>query len=544
MKRTKKIFAMLLAFTMILGMTLTASAETTTATPSSNDKLKISATNIEEADVTVTAYQIVEANYTENGFTGYSWAVGCGFANTKEVFVNGVLNLSDTELAALTSKISDLSSFEMEKDTNTDTTYVSKEKLEAGTYMILVTGSASTIYNPMIASVYYKVDGTGIATDAVNATDKWSLETKNAYAKSDKPSVDKVIVKADDIEVKGDDGAYNENINFKVTGVIPSYSKQYTTVNYNIVDTLSTGLSFVSNEKDVIVKVESDEPTTEIVKAGDDTYSVTISGQIMTIAFASDYIKANGLKEVEVTYVAKINENAPLNYNGNTNTVYAEYSNNPTDETSKGKTPEVVTYHYTFGIDASLLGSTVTSELFKTDNGVIEAGATETTYTYLNGAEFTLTRTDAPDDYTGKTVYTTITGDGGETGDIQFKGLDAGTYTLVETKAPTGYQLDTTEHSVVITAEYNTDGTLKSYAIVIDGKPEGTSTYVNKATDNKVDELGDIKQTATSTLIKNTKLIALPSTGGIGTTIFTVAGCVIMIAAVVLFLANRRRDAR
>lgn len=79
---------------------------------------------------------------------------------------------------------------------------------------------------------------------------------------------------------------------------------------------------------------------------------------------------------------------------------------------------------------------------------------------------------------------------------------------------------------------------------MIDGKPEGTSTYVNNATDNKVDNVGDISQTATSTLIKNTKLIALPSTGGIGTTIFTVAGCVIMIAAAVLFLANRRRDAR
>lgn len=544
MKKMKKILAMLLAFTMILGMALTASAETSTDAPSNKDKLKISATNIEEAGVTVTAYQIVEANYTPNGFTGFSWAAGCGFAATKEVFANGALNLSDTEIATLTTKISSLNSFEMEKDTTTATTYISKNELEAGTYMILVTGSASTIYNPMIASVYYKVDGTGFATDVVSAKDKWSLETKNAYAKSDKPSVDKVIVKADNSEVKGDDGAYNEEINFKVTGVIPSYSKQYTTVNYNIVDTLSTGLSFVSAEEDVIVKVGLDELTTEIVEAGVDTYTVTISGQTMTIAFASEYIKNNGLKAVEVTYAAKLNENAALNYNGNTNTVYAEYSNNPTNTTSKGKTPEVVTYHYTFGIDASLLGSTVTSELFKTDNGVIEEGATETTYTYLDGAEFTLTRTDAPADYTGKTVYTAITGAGGVKGDIQFKGLDAGTYTLVETKAPTGYQLDTTEHSVEITAEYNTDGTLESYSIVIDGKNDGTSTYVNNATDNKVDKVDEIGQTATSTLIKNTKLIALPSTGGIGTTIFTVGGCLIMIAAAALFLANRRREAR
>lgn len=100
---------------------------------------------------------------------------------------------------------------------------------------------------------------------------------------------------------------------------------------------------------------------------------------------------------------------------------------------------------------------------------------------------------------------------------IHFEGLDAGEYTLVETVAKEGYSINNTKYTVKITPEYNTDGTLKSKTITIDG---------NKA---KVE-------------VQNTKISALPSTGGIGTTIFTIAGCVIMIAAAGLFFASRKKS--
>ena len=88
---------------------------------------------------------------------------------------------------------------------------------------------------------------------------------------------------------------------------------------------------------------------------------------------------------------------------------------------------------------------------------------------------------------------------------------------LVETIAKDGYSINNTKYSVEIIPEYNTDGTLKDKTIKING-----------VADTKVE-------------VQNTKISALPSTGGIGTTIFTIGGCAIMIVAAGLFFATRRK---
>ena len=133
-------------------------------------------------------------------------------------------------------------------------------------------------------------------------------------------------------------------------------------------------------------------------------------------------------------------------------------------------------------------------------------------------------------------VYTAISDDSGA---LSFTGLDEGTYTLRETVAPSGYTLEGIDHTVVITAEHNDDGTLKTYSITIDG--EATSTY-SATYDGESKTV--VKDEVEATKIVNTELIALPSTGGIGTTIFTVMGCVIMVTAAGLFIVNRRREAK
>ena len=116
---------------------------------------------------------------------------------------------------------------------------------------------------------------------------------------------------------------------------------------------------------------------------------------------------------------------------------------------------------------------------------------------------------------------------------------------LVETEAPAGYSLDPKEHDVEITAEYYTKpeenkGKLKSYTIKIDN--EATSTYTATYTSSEGTKVTTIDKTQLGvTGIKNTKLAQLPSTGGIGTTIFTIGGCAIMIIAAGLFFATRRK---
>ena len=119
---------------------------------------------------------------------------------------------------------------------------------------------------------------------------------------------------------------------------------------------------------------------------------------------------------------------------------------------------------------------------------------------------------------------------------MTFKGLDAGTYTLVETVAPEGFTLDTQSHTVVITPTYNSDGTLASYSITIDG--ETTSTYTATYDNGTITKIsGD----SATTMIKNTKMGTLPSTGGMGTYLFTIIGVVVMAGAAGAFFISRRK---
>ena len=260
----------------------------------------------------------------------------------------------------------------------------------------------------------------------------------------------------------------------------------------------------------------------------------------MQIAFKKGYILANGGKTVEVNYKAILTDDAKVNFDPHTNTVYIEYTNSPSG-TANAKTEEKKTYHYTFAIDGNINGTSTTNnrkttELVKVDeNGKVISTRSETEIdeskeTHAGvGATFTLTSKTDPDK-----VYTAITD---EDGYMYFKGLDAGEYTLVETVAPEGFTLDTNPHDVLISASYNADGTLASYTITIDENPGSTytATYDN-GTITKIDG------TSSVTYIRNTRMGELPSTGGMGTYLFTIIGVVVMAGAVGAFLINRRKE--
>ena len=546
MKKMKKLFAVILSLAMVLGMSLTAFAAPTGTKPVETDKATATVSNV-EAGATVTAYRIVEPTYNDKGFTGYKLAEGVTLANMLEPTSNEVTGIAANKelLATLTKET--LSAPEGATGLTTYTT-----ALGAGYWVVVVEGSAiQEVYNPMLVGIYYSVEGSGdnntLVNGTVDANSKWDLNSTPAYAKSEQPTIDKKITGStgkdtSDGNESGNDVAIGDTVNFQIDTKIPSYSKSYKEVMVKITDTMGKGLTLADPVK-LVVTVGG-----KAVEAGADTFTFTPAEdkKSFEISFASAYALAHSGEAVVVTYDAVLGEDAGLNFDPNTNTAKLEYTNDPSGNTNE---IEDKTYTYTFGIDANLFGSDgsvwnkFTEELLKTGEvrKVILDSGEEVETTTLPGAEFTLTRADGKE-------YTTVSD---ENGYLSFTGLDAGTYTLQETKAPEGYSLNDAEIPVEITATYNGDGTLKSYSIKVNNKETSTYTATYDATTKKVTNIevepgheNDWSDVSDTHEIKNTKLASLPSTGGIGTTIFTIGGCAIMIIAAGLFFASRRKAAK
>lgn len=541
MKKMKKIFAALLTLAMVLGMSMTTFAVNITGTPSENDKATITVQNV-ESGATVKAYQIVEATYNQNNIVGFSGYAPVSLRTTEgtDVSVNSanVLQPTAQEITTIANAIAsnklNISSVNVIPDGYGNYT----ADVGAGYWLIIVENTNTTIYNPMLAGVYYaNEDGTGNTLEGgtVDADSKLTIGSTPVYAKStDVPVLDKEIAEssyASPENKKGNDLKIGDTVSFKLTTTIPDYSDAYTNLTFKITDTLDAGLTF---DADSFKLNGKDLP-------GDVT--ATVNGQTATINFTEEYIKENGNLEITVTYDAVLNDKATVNFVANKNTAYITYTNNQ-GETANGE--EKKTYHYTFALDGMLNGENgvdtiKTSEIIKVDeNGnVVNKVDTENKTSAivtgaLGGATFELYQKDGEGNIIQATRKTAVSSADGY---MNFSGLDAGTYYLKETEAPNGYQIDNTEHEVVIAATYNENGTLKSYTITIDG--ERTSTYTATYTGETIT---NIDSTVETTTIKNTKLSELPSTGGIGTTIFTIGGCIIMIAAAGLFFASRRKE--
>lgn len=505
MKKIKRIMAMLLAMVMVLGMTVTAMAAGTK--PTANDKKEVTVFGL-EAGAEVKAYQIIEGKYDDNGFVGYKWvdAVKEG-ADVKFSEPNVVEGLNSDLITDLAGKTNILGT-PVTGEVAAEQTEVALE-LNAGTWMIIVTPpteDADKIYNPMIASVYYNVSGSdnGMTGGSVDAGTNWILETTGAYAKSTEITIEK------NVDLKDEYSEVGTQVGFTVNTVIPSYSKEYKEVKFVVSDKLVSGLQFTEKDAAPVVMVNG----TALKNENEKEYKYKrVDDKNFTITFTEEYIKGLADKSVEerkvnITYTATVTEEAIIQTGENEVTI--EYTNKP-GETTSSKTDK---------------DDTFTFEL----NGVLQKVKEDKTS--LEGAEFTLYRQYDEDNNTLSDEFAryTTTADG----DIKFRGLDADTiYYLKETVAPAGYSLNEHVYKVEIKdiTKDSKNGKVISYKVYIDGKEKSEIEY-GKPSENFGDQ------------VINTKLSSLPSTGGIGTTIFTIGGCVIMIAAAGLFFASRRKTAK
>ena len=511
MKAIRKMMALVIAMVMVLGLCSTvAFAEPADLTVDE----KVSVTGFEDGD-TVTAYQFI------TWVDGEGWQLAEDIADiTLDDIIDG---LTVEELATLASQTDKMTAV---TGTTSGTTWelTCGTMATAGSYLVLVTANdAAHIYNPAVVSADF--DGTNDA--AVDLTEEEAMIKKQDVTVTKEADND-----PDDLDVQ-----VGDIVPFTVTVTVPQYSDSWTEPYFAVSDELSSGLT---------LKVL---PTIEGLTEGTDyTLEGAIGDDSFTITFSEDYLKDNASTALEIKYSVLVGEAVldTAQVHEETNKVTLEFSNNPSNSADH-KTVDDETHHYTFAIDASRLGqgSSKTNELIKV--GVDEDGNPITTYkegkplpdkvSPLADAEFTLTGT-GPNN-TGETV---LTAKSDADGRIFFNNLEVGTYTLEETKAPAGYIKDPDQHTVVISAEYNEDTTLKNYTITIDG--EATSTYT--ATTNTTTGTVTYEAPAGGNdifPINNKKGTELPSTGGIGTTIFYVLGAVLVLGGGILLISRRRMNA-
>lgn len=265
---------------------------------------------------------------------------------------------------------------------------------------------------------------------------------------------------------------------------------------FDFVDTLSDGLDFADNMDLKVYATENAgaDPVVWTELTQDEDYTVTKNNKVLTISFKIDSIK--NCAEVKATYQAVLNENAIISINSGTNenTFKVEYSNNPDTEYEE-VTEEVDTYGFTLQKNdensSALAGAKF--ELYDAKVG----GNKVPFYTAVNK------ETGKP---TGDQV-TEVTTD--KAGQASFYGLKAGTYYLEEVEAPEGYN-PLKERVEIVVSEETT--------VFVDGQETVDITVVN------------------------TKGFTLPETGGMGTTIFTIGGIVLMAGAAVLIVRMNRKE--
>ncbi len=358
------------------------------------------------------------------------------------------------------------------------------------------TASGTTLTFSNLAYGYYLVDsslGTVLTLDStepnVTVTDK-----------NTSPTVTKTVME----DSTGTYGSTNtadiaETVYFRI-----EIDDAYASSNLVLHDTLSSGLTLDTSSFAVQVGASQSTAGTTV---DSQYYTITTTGLndgcTFEISFTDTFTSSilTNTQVIIITYTATVNENAVIGSTGNPNTTHVSYGNASTSTASVTTTYvyELNVYKYTTDANSSEVALADASfYLYREVNGTKY-------YAVLNSSNkitgWTTTQGDA-------TVLTT-----GSTGLISFIGIDAGTYYLVESAAPTGYNLLAAATTIVV----GTDGTITGAQTVT----IGTDNY-------------------TAIKIYNGSSEEMPSTGGIGTTIFYIIGGALVLGAVVLLVVRLR----
>lgn len=644
MKRIKKMLSIMLAMVMTLAMCSSVFATNNGPTDATKDNYTITL-NGKTSGHTYTAYQVFKGELASKDsklvLSNIEW--GNGVIKDTANLVKELAGIKDSGITEGMTAAQVAEKLQKQAD-NSDVIKAVTDVIGKAEYLGTSAGtSAEGVNNVYTISVkeagYYFIKDTGAISSNGTATDYILQVVGDAIVntKDDVVDLDKEIVSGNDQGVSSNKASIGDDVTYRLKSKVPdhaAYKKYYFIMN----DTLSAGLTF---NNDVVVKIGGQTLTrgTDYYiyeGANDDPLAegATATSQSFKIAFANIKAYTAGT-DIVVTYSAKLNENAVIGENGNTNTANLTYSNNPNDSGSGdpdtpddkpgipnsdkdvplGNTPDKVVVTFTTQI-----------EIFKTQNGTTvplegaeftltgiskqTALATEDVYTpaedgtwySLTDGSYTETAPQtvatmqeaeegatagyvvAEDDYTGDdievvgdvryrpyregdtgTIYikiepnadkyasttikykhetattTTVTeraikmvGTSDKDGKIIFKGLGEGEYLITETKTPAGFN---TAAPIKVVIKGEVSGT--AYQATCKWSHEYSSQGVQVKPLQDGTHLDNIEDEYYVNIVNNSGS-TLPSTGGIGTTIFYIIGGILVVGAAILLVTKKR----
>lgn len=489
MKRVKRVLALLAAFALVLAMAVPAFAANIT---------------INGTGKNYKAYKLLNATVSETG------------ADKK---ISYTVNEKYTEILKAATSVTDAKNIIKAIENKTDAAAIRSfandvyAKIKVAKTMEDYTSTGKNFTD--VDKGYYLI----VETELNDEADTYSLVMLNTAdqdnvtvdSKEESPTFEKKIKEKNDStgDVTGwQDGAdydINDAVPFKLQGTVPQNYGAYNTYKYVFHDEMSSGLTF--NASSVVVKVDE-----TAINSG---YSVVTTGLKDGCTFEIQFDDLKKISEVKagstitVEYDATLNENAVIGSAGNPNQAKLEYSNNPYGDDT-GKTPWDKVIAFTYQLVANKVDK----------DGAPVVGAGFTLYKWSNEQNKYVA---VGSEIKGVTIFT-------------FKGVDAGQYKLVESTVPDGY---TKAEDLVFTvvATYDTEDlepkfgtlTIKDGNKVI-SEGEGNVFTVNLAAGSF------------TTNVVNLTGTTLPSTGGMGTTVFYVVGGGLMAVAVVLLVTKKRME--
>lgn len=498
MKKVKRMLALLAAFALVLAMAVPAFAEEATYKITINNSVG-----------TYEAYQIFKGDLEKNVLSNIEWGTG----------------VTEAGKAAFNGK----TAAQVAKTLENNETAAKVFATEISKYLGTVAGEGTNEITGLSAGYYLiqnkSVNGNEAYTDFILEV----VKDVKITPKGQKPTLDKQI-KHNESGQWGDvgDNQIGDTVEFRTITTVP-ITTGYTEYDYTIFDEMSTGLtSDVKDASGITIKINDEE------KLDSSYYTVTVNANKFSVKV--DILKA--IKEGKIEegdnlytyYTGVLNEDANVYDKGNQkNTAYLQYSNNPHDNTSKSETPKVTVYDWTFKMNVQKIDGADKEKELKdakfvlSKNGTVGLGTISEDGTPAETGNLIKLVYDPAD----KTYRVATASDENTTyvmtaGNITIKGLDnAVDYYLYETKAPAGYNRLTEPVKFRINATYTSAGSRPDVLTKVGDEAAVTGLKVS---------------------VENNAGTTLPSTGGMGTTVFYVVGGGLMAVAVVLLVTKKRME--